>query len=59
MKCVIEIEMDNAAFLDGPEELSKILWKAHRRILEDGEPHDAPLVLRDSNGNKVGELRIE
>ena len=51
MKIVIEIECDNAAFSDNPlaSELSMIFSK-----IIDKAQDNAPIVLRDSNGNAVG-----
>ena len=53
MKATITIEMDNAAFEDGPAtELARILRALAKRV-SDG-PDYVPLM--DVNGNKVGEF---
>lgn len=59
MKCTIHIDMWNAAFADNPDsELATILHNLAERIEFWGDP--PPLIeLRDGNGNRVGEFRIE
>ena len=53
MNIQIEINLDNAAFQDNPEELAQILEKI---------PHDVKPgrvgTLTDSNGNTVGHWQV-
>lgn len=50
------IETENAAFDDEPAtELARILRDLAKRIEHDPAPY---IVLRDINGNKVGECTI-
>ena len=57
MKATIQIQMDNAAFTDAPaSELARILRELAERIENDGQD-ECP--LRDFNGNKVGQFKIE
>lgn len=63
MKVKIEINTDNAAF-EGPWwgfELVRILDKLENRLLScTGNPGPGwVVVLRDSNGNRVGTLTVE
>jgi hypothetical protein len=56
MKLKIEIDMDNSAFEDNPNELSEILadlaGSLKYRKFNDGS-------IRDSNGNTVGSWSVE
>lgn len=56
MKCVIEINMDNAAFEDqgGIPELSRVI----RNALDQMERGQDLVNIRDINGNIVGALEI-
>lgn len=56
MKCVIEIEMDNAAFVDNPYELADILEHC-ARIAKRGQLYDEQ-SLYDINGNNVGDMCV-
>lgn len=55
MKIKIEINMDNAAFEDNPNELTEILANIGNRVgwhnLKEG-------TVRDSNGNVVGTYKV-
>ena len=58
MKAKMTIEMDNAAFAeDAAVELSRILSDLSDSV-NYGSWSD-PYIIRDINGNKVGELVIE
>ena len=59
MKLTLHFDMDNAAFEDMPgQEAARILRDAARKI-EGTEPTDrGRFPLTDSNGNKVGEVRV-
>ena len=50
----IQIRLDNAAFEDSPEEISKIL----KNISFDLSKGYSNSIIRDSNGNNVGEFAI-
>jgi len=60
MRCEIKIEMDNAAFDDGPAtELARILSELAKCCADDfrlGVGFDQS--VRDLNGNTVGRMRI-
>jgi hypothetical protein len=56
MRCVIEIEMGNAAFEDA-QELSRILKQLGSEIFCKATYGSHPLF--DVNGNRVGECRFE
>ena len=57
MKATIRIKMDNAAFDGRPElELARILADSANRLESRGELFD--FLLRDANGNTVGELKV-
>jgi len=57
MKCVIEIDMDNAAFEeDGSIELSRILGDLTSYVESVGIINTS---IRDSNGNTVGTMRFQ
>jgi hypothetical protein len=51
---VIEINMDNAAFIDNPDEVRQILRHATKRIERGAESFN----LYDLNGNRVGQVEI-
>jgi len=53
MNIQIEINLDNAAFQDSPEELAQILDKIPNDIKPGREGS-----LRDSNGNTVGHWQV-
>ena len=56
MSLRLHIATENAAFSEGPAtELARILRKLADRIEHDPAPY---IVLRDSNGNRVGECQI-
>jgi hypothetical protein len=60
MKLTLYIDMDNAAFEDAPgQEAARILRAAARKVegAQTGDIGYFPLM--DSNGNKVGELKVE
>jgi hypothetical protein len=67
MRLKIEIEMDGAAFEDGPEmEVQRILQGLFGYHLEDllrpSREYGAPgagRTLRDTNGNRAGFARVE
>jgi len=60
MKAQITINMDNAAFEDTPEiELGRILEKLSRSVQSQPLSVGNSILLRDVNGNRVGELTIE
>ena len=57
MKCEIKVSMDNAAFEDDPrQELADILKKVVEKLETSVSMYH--YVLRDTNGNKVGEFTI-
>jgi hypothetical protein len=60
MTATIKINMDNAAFEGDPgAELGRILDELANRLFgPDLEPAAEEYILRDVNGNRVGELRI-
>jgi hypothetical protein len=59
MNCKININMDNEAFSENPEyELARILKDLSARI-ENTVRKPPFYVIRDINGNKVGECIIE
>lgn len=62
---LIKVRMDNAAFEEAEaEELGRILLKLGHELV-DGRQHlpmihpETRVLLRDSNGNRVGHLRVE
>ena len=58
MKYTITITCDNAAFEDDPgAEVARILRELAKRCEYEG--HAAPAILRDTNGNKVGQAEVE
>ena len=59
MKVLIEINCDNSAFGDYPSlEVSDILNTLSQKVKYDLLP-DKDIPVMDSNGNKVGFLRVE
>lgn len=56
MKCVIEVEMDNVAFIDNPYELADVL-EFCARVAKRGEMLDERSLF-DVNGNNVGDMKI-
>jgi len=55
MKFIVEINCDNAAFVNSPEvEVSYILENIAKRV-ENGEVDSA---VRDTNGNTVGKFEF-
>ena len=63
MKAKIEVDMDNAVFHSDPlRELAGILrvtgGKLEGRAFNGCSPTD-PILIWDSNGNRVGQLTIE
>ncbi len=60
MKCTIAINMDNAAFDEGRAdlELVGILENIQDGLLRMGADPDSHMNLLDSNGNRVGEMKI-
>lgn len=60
MKINLELTTDNAAFEDNgiDYEVSKILKDLAYRISENGIETDNVFILRDTNGNKVGEAKV-
>jgi len=58
MEFTLSIKMDNAAFIDGPDELPNILHGLANRV-EDLNPDEISSgSITDSNGNKVGRWEI-
>lgn len=57
MKLSLTIDLDNAAFQDGPE-VSRIFTRLATRF-SNGPPKPLALVVRDTNGKTVGRLVIE
>ena len=71
MRVVVQFDIDNSAFCDpdgcedsrDPRAIAAVLLDLARRldgvgiIQEDSNPLE--LRIRDSNGNKIGELRIQ
>lgn len=56
MHATIKIQMDNAAFSEGPAtELARILRQLADDVEQGGSERE---TLRDYNGNKVGEFNI-
>lgn len=55
MKLKIEINMDNAAFEDNPDELTDMLTTVGNRVTGYGEKSGN---IMDSNGNTVGKYAI-
>jgi hypothetical protein len=59
-EAVLKINLDNAAFTkenDGPiDELSRIFNDLAERIHHGNINH--PYIIRDTNGNKIGEFKI-
>ena len=59
MTCTIKIKMDNAAFVENPSELSRILTGlAGNAITNNGREKGEKTIL-DYNGNGVGVLTIK
>lgn len=60
MKINLELTTDNAAFEDNgiDFEVSRILKKLADSISEKGFEADSVFILRDTNGNKVGEAKV-
>jgi len=56
MKITIEVNMDNAAFSDNPEEVRRILRVAGNYAAD--MDYEAIFPLHDSNGNKVGKVQV-
>ncbi len=60
MKFKLEINMDNSAFEDAGTELARILTRAVERLRDLSDFNEftkrSPGVLRDINGNAVGQL---
>jgi len=57
MKCVIEIDMDNAAF-DDPGGLARVLRVLAKTVQDGTEPGDV-YRAQDINGNQVARLEID
>jgi len=57
MKCKVIIKLDNAAFTDNPEELSRLLSVCSSRV-EDGYELGDCWQLIDMYGNVVGNIAI-
>lgn len=57
MKCVVNIELENAAF-DDAQELPRILRELAGQIARIGELEPGTWPLRDINGNRVGEAKV-
>jgi len=58
MTATIRIEMENAAFEDPASELARILRTLAIHVEQGIMPAKA-VQLRDVNGNKVGEFKVE
>lgn len=59
MKATIKVKMDNAAFSEGNgAELARILRVLARRIEDNDLSKGDDALLRDYNGNCVGEFKI-
>ena len=54
MKIQIEVEIDNSAFQDNPNELRQTLGQIPHELQAGQEG-----TLRDSNGNRVGYWSVE
>lgn len=62
MKLTIEFDMDNAAFADDPQREPARILNQLAYVIEAGHMDmipDAYMILRDINGNKVGEARVK
>lgn len=61
MEFKLSVRMDDEAFTEAPGyELTRLLLQVHRRVMDDGARSLwEPMVLRDSNGNRVGVAQIE
>ena len=57
MKLNIKISLDNAAFGDNPDELQYLLSDIARRAAI--EPYPYRVIVRDTNGNRVGYYELE
>lgn len=53
----VRINLDNAAFAD-PHEATRCLRKVAEEVAELPGPVNATGIIRDSNGNSVGEWHI-
>jgi len=59
MKITIEINMDNAAFEDNPDEVPNILTRIGNAWRFGGAGYsDFDRPIMDSNGNKVGKVQV-
>jgi len=58
MKIQIEVDTDNAAFEDDPEELFRVLAVAAEQSYNIVHGRETSGVLRDINGNTVGHVHI-
>ena len=54
MRLRISIQMDNAAFVDYPDEVQRILGKIGIEQIRQGKKDGRTHLLRDTNGNTVG-----
>jgi len=59
MHATLNIEMDNAAFLDDQSELARILRELADKIEDHVVVVGDSFVARDVNGNRVGSLEIK
>lgn len=59
MKLKIEIDGDNAAFGDSPDQRSSEVVYLLRDIADRIESGEENFKVRDSNGNVVGKVTIE
>ena len=63
MNCRINVDLGNAAFVDDPKELGRIIREAAQKVDDAFTANEAPTVmfstLRDINGNKVGNVVVE
>jgi hypothetical protein len=58
-KVIIEIECENDAFEPHPEvEVAEILRRLSDRMYDSGIVEDIGLTILDSNGHKVGTIRL-
>jgi len=60
MKILIEIDTENAAFEDDPNELSRVFCTAFHCVLEGLDDEDDSRISRllDINGNTVGKAKV-
>ncbi len=56
MTLLIELDMDNAAFEENPNELRNIFERIERLVPQYKIGDSFP--IRDSNGNKIGAWRL-